>query len=337
VFNNNKIVNYESYINVESIYNKDKEVFLTFLGYDPIIGKRFKSPFRTDTKPGCRFEYKGDKLYFVDNAGYKGKIFFDCIETVRALNPQLSYVDVLNLIRKKVGLKHVKIPYKERIIYNYEPIIKFKYSPWNINNYFTDRYGIIPEYLNKQPYYNADKYWTNSKLDRSLKSNKYGFPCIAYYFEDTDHTKLYLPNARDNEVKWYSTCNNNDIFGWHRVFEYMVNGGDLYLLSGAKDEMILNYELGLNTLAFQSETFPSDLNKLDKFIPIKFIELLQYFDNLYIWLDNDDKGIQSSEILQGYFNNYINTIIIKQNYYNDVADISENEKFLLKKIIKNEF
>lgn len=336
MFKNNKLINYENYIDVNKIYQNQKDIFFTFTGYDPVIGKRYKSPFRYDTDAGCRFEYKGNKLYFVDNAGYNGKIFFDCIDTVTTLYPYLDFIDILNLIKNKVGLKDFKTPLKQEFKYLFKPQIKFKYVKWNKDNYFTKKYNIHYDYLNNQPYYNVKDYWTNSKLDRSMKPNKYGFPCIAYYFDESDNTKLYFPENGKNKTKWYSTCNNNDIFGWHRLDYYLNKGGDIYLLSGGKDELCLNYEFDLNTFAFQTETFPKDINKLDNYIPVKFKDILPHFNRLFVWLDNDEKGIESSKIISSYFNNYIDTRIISQDYFNDVADIYENNKNLLK-LILNEY
>ena len=73
-----------SYKEVLDLYTQE-EIFYLLLGYYPDYSKRYKSPFREDKNPSCRFEKYGNWLYFIDNASFNGEIRFNCFHTQSSL------------------------------------------------------------------------------------------------------------------------------------------------------------------------------------------------------------------------------------------------------------
>lgn len=312
-------------IDIDLIFANQEVVFYSLLNFFPDSSKKYHSPFRQDKKPGCRFNYYNGILYLIDNAGYKGKIAFNCIETCMYLY-NFSFKEAIYFISERN--KFESSPVKQQIVNKKHDInIKFTYTDWNDNNYFTNNYNVNPAYLNNQPYYNVVDYWVNTKKDPILKKNLFINPrendVIAYYFEDSDETKLYFPNQ---EFKFYSNAKQCNLFGMHRIGEYIIHPSTaLCICSSGKDELCLNYHTGIHTLALQSES--------QIIFPDWFWRILYWFDPIYIWLDNDLAGIQSTKrLVQIFKSNYTSKTIIPiyQDIANDIADITQINKSLLK-------
>ena len=325
------------YIDVKEIYERENEVFFNFLGYHPNLNKKFLSPFRKDKRAGCYFKYKYNKLFFVDNKGFNGKIFFDCISLVQTLFPGIDYYNILELIADRTNLERKTIDFKQLKEYHnsYVPEIRFKYQKWDNNSWFYKEHEICSTYLERQPCYSVQKYWTNSREDRLLRKNKYGFPAIAYYFKDTNHTKLYFPES--STIKWFSTCNNEDLFGFHRINDYLFNRKALIITKSAKEDLILNFHYNANTVALQSETIPIKKDNIFKALPHKLLKILPEFKEVFVWFDNDATGHKNGKILTSFISNQFNKQVtqIFHNTYNDVGDIHKHDKQYLSWLMKN--
>lgn len=330
---NNRFDQYEEVLNykplsISEVFLNQELIFLEFLGVLPDEKVRVRSPFRKDNNPGCRFVYYDSLWWFVDNATYNNKLYFNCLELVMNIY-NVDYKQAIKIISKKIKI----IPDNYSRIYNNEKYrieITFTYNEWNRNNYFTKNYGIDENYLKYQPYYNVYNYWVSTKTDPELIINRFGLPTnkIAYYFKDTNHTKLYFP---ESDYKWYSNCTEDDIFGYHRMGSYLFSEDrSIYIVSSGKDEMCLNYYTDAQTLAIQGETV--------KTLPDYLLRNLRFFDTIYIWLDADATGIKGSRYLVKYLKKIFPTkeiIGLEHNYRlgKDIADISTN--FNLNEILKN--
>ena len=322
------VLNYRP-ISIHEVFQNQELVFYTFLGVFPNREVRTFSPFRKDRTPGCRFEYFDSLWWFVDNATYKEKLYFNCIELVMYMN-NLDFKDALSLIASKIRLKETtNITYTSPVFDNknkYNTKIKVTTKPWQEDNYFSNKYGIDINYLNLQPYYNVEDYWANSKKSPILIKNKFGLPenRIAYHFQNSKHIKLYFPDNNINDIKWYSNADEKDIFGWHRIGDYLFNNHSraLFITSSAKDEMMLNYYLSANSLAIQGETIYT--------LPDYVLRQIKYFNPIYIWMDSDSAGIRCSNRLQKFLQViYPTKDIIKlfhsREFGKDIADIIENK------------
>lgn len=282
-------------------------VWLIFFGKLPAYGERLYSPFRNDRNPGCRWSYSNNQWYFVDNKGHENRIMWSIYDFVGWINPQLDSKGVYSLICQKLFEtvpNIVSIPDRRPNVSTVQQsniTIKFEYEEWDENDYFTREYDVSPEYMNIQPYYKVVNYWCNSRKDNVIRKNPFYNPrtttIIAYHFHDSGHTKLYFPDKPKNKLRWYSNCNADDIFGWHRIDDYKDS---LLIMKSAKDELLINYHYGLNTVAVQSEAITSNL-KISNVCETKKI------DNIKIWYDNDETGQQNARIFSEWWSNKISS------------------------------
>jgi hypothetical protein len=297
-------------INVDYIMANQDLIFFTYLGHYPNRAARLHSPFRKDTSAGCRFEYK-DIWWFVDNATYKGKLYFNCIELVQYMydlsfkEACLHILDHVNLNLNKRPTLHLNNP---KINTNIE--IKFLYKPFEDNHHFIDTLQLGKDFLEEEPVYNVERYWCNTKADGGFKMNRFynpkDTPVIAYYFPETKHTKLYF--IEQHHPRWYTNCSSTkDIYGIHRIYD---TSKPLFICSSGKDELVLHYHYKVNTIAFQSETI--------KNLPQWLIDYIKSFSESYIWFDADKTGIENSIDLASTLD-----IKYKTHDINDGKDITE--------------
>jgi hypothetical protein len=266
------------YINLHEIDQFD--AFRKIVGYTPEIGKYYKSLFRPDKTGQCRYALYNGILFFVDNASYKGKLSFNLIETVEELYSTDTKGALFILASNNI--QPINKKYKPKLS---KIDIKFEAEKWKECD-FIKKIKIPPEYLNYQNVYFVKNYWCNTKQDSRIIKNRFYKPSyyetIAYYFKDTDKVKLYWHQVKEN--KFYTNV-STELFGEHRYDEYI--GDDIFLTKSGKDDLVLNYHLGLNTLGVQTEHL-----KFNRHL----INLLKPFENIYIWYDNDKTGKELSEI-----------------------------------------
>jgi 5S rRNA maturation endonuclease (ribonuclease M5) len=309
-------------ISIVDVFQNQELVFYTFLGVFPSREVRTLSLFRKDNSPNCRFEYFDSLWWFVDNATYKDKLYFNCIELVMYMH-DIDFKSALEVIKSRINIKGKTETISAPIFDNkddYGIKIKITYDEWKESNYFSDNYFINHHYLNSQPYYNINTYWTNSKSSPILKKNKFGLPKnrIAYYFEDSNKIKLYFPDNNLNDIKWYSNATEKDLFGWHRIGDYLISENSaLFITSSGKDELMINYYLDGQSIALQGETIYK--------LPEDKLWIIKWFDPIYIWMDADEAGVRCTRRLSKFLKKTFPTKNIVELYHNkrEGKDISE--------------
>jgi hypothetical protein len=322
-----KLIGDQKVDKIKSIDLKEIDQFDAFrkiIGYTPVLGEYYLSILRTDDKtPGCRYElYKGI-LYFVDNKGFDGKIAFHLLDVIKTLYKTDIY-GAYEMLRSH-NVEPKKISHN---IINKKIQIRIIPKHWTEDNIFTKRGKIPIDYLKHQPAYSVHEYWANSKKDSRLKKsllydpNKY--ETIAYHFS-SNNIKLYWPTIEDGKLKFYANISNDDIFGEHRYEEYV--GDDLFIVKSGKDDFVVNYHLGLNSLALQSETAA---------LTEKFLNMCLPFKNIYIWYDNDKTGkdyanLRGKELKEIFPDKNIYLIFVPNNKkgVKDPFDIVDNDWDLL--------
>lgn len=274
---------YKDYIN----HIDQFEAFRKVVGYTPEIGvAKYKSLFRPDNKGTCRYELHDGKIFFIDNAGHNGKIAFD-IYAVLAETRGMSFREACEFFLKENIISQTT----QYSTHSYPIKIRFTHTKWKGNEDYLKDYKISPNYMNHQPYFKVVDYWVTTKKDNSFKKNMLYNPkeytTIAYYFADTDTVKLYwYKGNRETKGKFYTNCNPDDIFGFHRIHEY-DDCDTLWILKSGKEDAILNYHLGLCTLGVQSESV---------FYDEKLLSACEQFPNIMILYDNDDTGKKYSKL-----------------------------------------
>ena len=278
-----------------------EEVMFQYLGIWPSLTQRFKSPFRTDTTAGCRFEWKNGLLCFVDNAGFNGKIYWSIFDIVKHVK-SCSYREALQHIAKgRYTMISSQPTYKPR------RNITFTYKEWQEDNLFK----LSNDILKSESVFLVDKYWINKEgeITMFIPSDL----CIAYYFS-SKRVKLYFPERKED--RWYSNCSNEDIFGLDNL---NLNGDLLIISKSQKDRLTLKYHFGYeNVIAVQNEGC---------YIPENIVEDLKLrFKQVVIIFDNDDTGLdQSKKISKKYgFKNWV-----IDSEFKDPYEIFINNKQLL--------
>ncbi len=264
----------------KTLNNTDQySVFRELLGYTPDLTKRYISPFREDKTPGCRFIWKDDILCLVENTKYKNRLYWNIFHTFMELK-NCSFVEAVRLINKK---EFSKTTITRQPVYKTRPEIKFTYSEFPKNNlFFLDN-----EILNKENIYYVKDYWIGNQGDWKKNGlNTKDNICIAYFFPNTNHVKLYFPYSKTN--KWYSNCSTEDIFGFSQLSKF---GDGLIITKSQKDRITLKYLFGVKeeVIALQNEGC---------LIPDNIIDNLKLrFKKISLLFDNDEEGIRQSEKL----------------------------------------
>lgn len=269
------------YKDIGIVQNYNQELlFLKYFGVYPEIGKRYYSLFRSDNTPGCRFEWHSGVLFFVDNAGHNGNVYFDIIGAICNIY-RVTIPKAINMIETENIPEYKKdtVQKKRKII----PQIKFTYIKWPDNNYFQ----IDPEDLYKENVFLVSNYWINE--DGMWKQNHIHNPkeilTIAYYFPDTNKVKLYWPNQT---FKWYSNC-TNEIFGESKLDYYLEKNDNLIIITKSqKDRLILDYHHDIAAIAPQTE---------HSIISDRIINYCRKFKNQLILYDNDISGQNQAALL----------------------------------------
>jgi len=255
--------------------NYDQELlFSKYTGIFPDTTKKYRSLFRMDRTPGCRFEWRSGVLYFIDNAGYNNRVYFDIVGVVEHLY-RLNTAEAIALIESDNVPNAVIVDdgVKERSY----PEIRFKYKPWPEDNYFKIR-GFD---LESENVYLVDDYWiyNNNMWKYNSIHNPKSTLTIAYYFPETKRTKLYFPFK--SEYKWYANT-TNEIFGESKLDYYLEKDNRLVIITKSqKDRLILDYHLNIAAIAPQNEYMA---------LPDNIINKLKMFKRQLIIYDNDYTG-----------------------------------------------
>lgn len=268
-----------SYKEVLDIYTQE-EIFYLLLGYYPDHNLRYKSPFRNDRSPACRFERFGNWLYFIDNASFNGEIRFNCFKMASILwGIPIPEVCHQLLTQKKMNFPKY-IPFEHQI---FKCDIRIETEPWQKNDYFS-QFEIPISLLEKANVFKVRDYWINSKNNPKLVKNSFGKKDvqIAYYFPESQNIKLYFPYA-PSDYKWYSNTNTEDVFNWSIKDD--IDSNIAILTKSGKDALILQHHLGVPTIALLNEQCA---------VPSKVVEWFKSKKRIYIFYDNDDVGIENS-------------------------------------------
>jgi len=302
-------------ITIEEVLKKvsEEELFRLALGYYPKIGRYYKSPFRPDKTPRCRFQAYQNKLYFVDNARYKGKLSFSPISMLKELTGKAGnslYSYILDNTSHSSNFTKVLRTQQPK----FKAQIRFKYLDWTVENNIFNNLDIPHTRLFADNTYLVSDYWVTTRKNRYFIKNLFHNPrktsVIAYYFPETDHTKLYFIDQED--FKWYSNCVIEDIFGWQYMEQFLKTPEYLIITKSEKDRKLI-HESGYNCIALQNEGCEIPNNKL---------QIINKFKNIFLLFDNDTAGVDAANKLKELYNFKI--IFIPK--YKDMSTHKEHNK-----------
>ena len=282
-----------------------EEIFKIVFGYLPVEFEYVTSPFRHDSNPGCWFEYKENKLIFVDWADRRtlngirmGHL--DCFNAIQLYFKFPNFSTTLNYLYTLIKNKKDFFPVKKSLIDSdkQEPHIKkrknksvkimFLSRNFNLQDKeFWSRYEISSSNLNEDGVYAVLKYrMTNTKIGDYDASTLYEL-CYAYTDFPDSRKKLYFPNRVKGKKRFITNCKSDDVGGYKKL----PKSGELLVISKSyKDYRVLKNQ-GLTVCWFQNEgMIPSEEILID---------LLSRFKEIVVFFDNDEAGkIASVEVVK---------------------------------------
>jgi len=255
-----------------------EDIYEAFLGFKPIVGARFNSPFRADDNPSCSFKWFNGKLMLRDFGINKS---YDCFNVAGN-----TLGEAMNNIAIKFGLRSGQViskinPSSIPLIANTTKIEIRKKEFSKEDLYYWSKYNISLETLKLFNVSSVAGLWINEK------NLPISTPCFSYYFGNGNY-KILQPNSKD--YKWISNCNSNKIQGYQQLPE----SGNLLILTKALKDVMCFYELGFNAVALQSET---------SLLSIKQYEhLTSRFSNIILNYDFDYAGISTTNRIRSLYN-----------------------------------
>lgn len=348
-----------NYVNLDisTILNKVTEVeIFSIVIKEKIndIGARYLAPYRLDKTPKCFFKYFNDKLFFCDYALVFDKRV-DCVGIIQKTF-NLSYFDALRHIINHFNLDCSDSITKKEI----EPTNKLKhtYVPYILNkkpNITTLNIRTKIEYIKREFNLNDKEFWSKYEITkqnlidnkvhaishyRLLKKNNEYYTVYSkdsmYCYSDFSNNgvKIYRPFSKKH--KWISNCGKDDVGGINNL----INTSELLVITKSYKDYRVIANQNYNTIWFQNEgMIPNDTILRD---------LVDRFQNIIIWFDNDNTGIKNGQSICDYIKKFQNnTQNIKLVYLpielydkkiKDASDfIASYGKEELNKIINNMF
>jgi hypothetical protein len=259
------------------------EVFGWCIGRNVSIGQTFCSFLRLDKNPGC-FIREHNQLCFLTDYAYPEHSKLTCIHCVSKLmncTLQQASVNVYAAlyfnkplqfgIQSTVGT--IQKGRKSNTKIHFNPYSYDRKAVWTKKNYeYWKVAGVKVSDLEEMNVFDVKSFYINEKL---VVPNDL---CIAYYFPNSGHTKLYRPYQPKAE-KFLGTCNKDD------VYKANIGHSKRIITKSGKDVLTLkNLCLDWEIWAVQAEGMVmSDLGN---------------FDTTKILFDGDETGIRTSKELQ---------------------------------------
>jgi hypothetical protein len=286
-------------IDREDIYRiEDRDIYYHYLNVVPETNKKYYSPFNKENTPSFRFYYNNSKLLFKDFSSGKqgdaikvvselyGLEYHEAVERILIdFKTKLNYNDYT---KDKIQIADISAPQVHGILKSKSKnksttkgtqiqIVPRGWLPIDID--YWKGYGLVLEDLNKYDVLPCKEVWLDSdKLWYNFNKNN---PCYRYIVGDK--YKCYVPNANSKKNKWISNCTTKNIQG----FKQLPEKGELLIITKSlKDVMVLDKHLGLNAIAFGSESTTITEKIADYFYG--------RFDNIIMFYDNDTAGINNA-------------------------------------------
>jgi lipopolysaccharide biosynthesis glycosyltransferase len=267
------------------------------------IGVGFSSEFRKDNDPSCYIiVWEGDLLY--KDFGDTSYRIFDYI--ARKFNT--DYQGALKIVNRDFNLQlghnstlcqtSLVIPEKlDESLDKYErkpTVIDIKERPWTkLDKQYWAQYSIPLKLLE----YHNIKSISNYRISSQKKDKAYyglnqfmiGYSIDYYWNEGVFRRKLYFPQVK-GKGRFISNVDTTIVQGWTLLPQ---RSRILFVTKSYKDILIFNL-LGYWAIAPNNE---------GAYIPEPVMDKLKRrFDNIFVWFDNDEGGINGAKTFSSKFN-----------------------------------
>lgn len=290
---------YEEHLDItpEQLLQKvsQQQIFEWILKEPFEFGKRYRSPFREDKNPKCRFEQRTDgTILFVDFGDTT--THRTCFKMVMDSHQDCTLQEAVKIILSHFNLSKEKYEYKQIVssteyiktdqpsdtIITYDPIQIEKRHKLYISQFL-----ILPEHLKEDNVFPTNKFYIQKPNGQRRTINVY---TICFALDFIDAVKLYQPYSVD--YKFITNCNEDHIGNFDNLDE---RGHEVIITKSWKDHRVIrNLLLLKNIIYFQNEGM----------IPSMYIleNLSKRFKLITIFFDNDEAGIKAAIKLQLIFN-----------------------------------
>ena len=298
-------------------YVSEEDIFELVFGFKPKEFDYVTSPFREDNDAGCWFQYcLSGKLKFIDFGTQCyirniKMINIDCFDAVQLYFKLSNLYDTIKFIKKHL-IDGKDLPEKDIIIskkeIKKETKIIFDAREFDTRDkHYWKKYNISKQNLLDDKVFAVKKFIIlNSKGEYSARTYDI---CYAHTDFDNGRKKLHRP-LQTGKNRFLTNCNQNDIYGIKHLIKF---GDKLVITKSYKDYRVLKNQ-GLNVIAFQNEGM-TPIN--DILLPI-----CSRFNNITIFFDNDNVGIEAGKKLSDYINSYFPN---KSNYIYLDTNLLENK------------
>lgn len=251
---------------IDNIRSLDQvKLFAELLGHSVNTEAQYLSPFRQDTKPGCRFEWHSGVLYFVDNAGFEDRTHFNVVHAYAYING-IAYREAYDILNKMEKTCTPNISEKK------DRVIKFKVAK-NLQDP-DPLFMLSPEILKKERVYPITEF-----LFTDRKGEVHIFKENGYAYVQTEHRiQLYLPHRTE---KRFLTNMRTELY-----YDDDVDINEPVIITKSRKDMLtLKYHFGVQAVAVMSEAIQE--------LPQPFLR----FKHPFILFDNDQTGFEYSRKL----------------------------------------
>lgn len=320
VFSLDKVSSNTKELNKDNVLKMLSEVLIFEYYFEQKIDLKqtYKNPLREDPQAGCRFFIgRNDKLLFIDFSRKNSVV--DCFGFIcKKYNCDLY--KALQIVNRDFGLGFNSQPLKD-LVYDYsKPTLEYfekekkeenkilcrkrQFSLYDLR--YWQQFGITLDTLKKFNVIPVQTVFLNNKpLWRHHKDN----PIYCYNFPNEGKKKIYRPLEKDKKYRFLSSASISCIY---QGFDQLPEKGDLLIITKSMKDVMTLYEFGYNAIAPNSENFP---------IPLDFYDyLMDKFDNIILFYDNDEAGIEASKKLNEEIG--IPYILIPKHQYvsKDISD-----------------
>lgn len=292
-------VDRRGFINQNTIleYVTQEEIFELVFGFKPVEYIYVTSPFRNDTTPGCWFERTNcdtGKLRFIDYANPQIKRSMDCFDAVQTYFKISNFYLTLEYVYEQL-IKGKNVKAEKRIqpsIIKKEVLINFDSRQFlNKDGKHWSKFEISRQNLIDDTVFAINKFYLSNTKNGDVVSRCYDL-CYAYTnFTNAGKKKLYFP-YREGKGRFITNCGKNDIGGLHLLPAF---GRQLIITKSYKDWRVL-VNNGKCAIWFQNEGMIPDDEVL--------IPILKRFTRVIVWFDNDQTGINASQIITSHINSH---------------------------------
>lgn len=257
-------------------YISEYDIYQNYLGFKPVIGQVYTSPFRNDSNPsfGIFRGRSGSLLYKDFGTNESGDVFKLVKDLYKFVYMSDAIREIYDSLIKGKSIK--KIINKEIVPEKKSKKLGIKIMPFNEEGRkYWEQFGIDLVTLNKFNVNQVKQVYINDEIKDRYKV---GNPIFAYSVYDK--LKIYKPLS--DSFRFYTDCDSNYIQGWKQI----DFGKDLLIITKSLKDVMLLYKLGYTSIAPNGEgyDFPEQMVNIIK----------KKFKKIILFYDKDKAGITNS-------------------------------------------